>query len=528
MAFTYRPIDYQPLDFSGLEQIPLAYQKAQRAKADREHIANEDRKISADIARGKWEQERADKKDAETTARDAAGMLAPGSMLRRAIDSNDPSASAIGKAYGIDVEQPDSSKDLIEPAFMRDVQPEPDAQSGNIAQWLQGGARPISGKEALDASSYGPPSPDAPDAPAPDLNLDEEIAARSPDATTRPWSALVNGQRFNIPKNESKPFGDPEYDGLYNRFISQGNTPQQAEAKVLQIRGQNLGAAGRGARLDQQALTQLTREEQLKKAADALAQSGKNAQTAASARLGAASITAGMPHGGGRASPDGEVDAPMAPAMGKAEAAALNALNQRATQIRMNNGWTKLVEMDHTAEMLLKDVENGAVPLQNREAQVLAAKIIRGRVTNEEMHQLYDNLGGASDALSRLAHNVGLGELSPEQLGQLRSSVNVILNAHKTALEHAKQAVRVGFGKATFGRMAPQAQEMANEMFASIGADPEDLYGPQPSTPEATPPRPAQQAAAPAAPPSPQRQLPPTMTTPDGKVHTLGPDGKYH
>lgn len=460
--------EFKATDFSGLGEIGQLYTAARKAAADQDlaranaetqkkYADNQDKKLSAEMKRQEWQDKRTVEQDAYTKSKDAAEMAVPGSPVMRAAQNSLGLGNAAGKPYGISFEEQTDKPPSIAPTtnpLFRAMFPK------NLA--ADALAKPLDETEEgiKKGELYGPPAPDEPVDMTTNPHIDDattELESQAPPM--KHMYAKFGGDRFEVPKGDGQVLGEEKYDQLYGRFIAQGDKPEIAQAKVLQMRGQDIGAAGKGASLEQKRQTQLTRGEQLGAKDAALGQSDVNNIRNNDARLAAARLFSnGMP------------------AASKEQGVAMSALNSRITQIRNVASWNKLVEMDKTADMLAHDVESGSVPLQNREAQVLAAKIVRGRVTDTEMRQLYDNIGGASDTFSRLAHNTGLGELSPEQLNQLRRSTAVILNTHRMALDRAKEVIKQGLGPRTFGQMPDQAQQAADMMFAEIGSSPEDLF----------------------------------------------------
>lgn len=508
--------DWKPLDFSGATKIPLLFQAAQKAAADEElarqnaatqkaYADNETLKISNEAARHSWEDARTAQKDAEGDAQDAASQFAPGSLLSQAVGANSPMAPMIAKAHHINLTPP-----VTTTAPMPDAKPAEPDQNAEAAQFLSRGAQHKSGADVLDeiqpglstqdptaGPQYGPADPNAGSPPVtPDINVDAELGKRPAPTTTTPWMAEVAGQRFEVkPRPPAAPFGDPEYDAMYSRLIAQGDDPQKAEAKVLTLRGQNIGAAGKST---SQAETHRHNVAGEGLGGERIGQSDINSKRAADARITSAGILANGPA-----------------SMSKEQGIAMNALNQRMTQIRGVAAWQKLIEAENTSNVLEHDIETGAVPLQGNEAKVLAARLIRGRVSNEEMHQLFDNIGGTQDAFQRFAHNTIGGEMTPEQWRQLRISTKVLIDQHQMMKERAGKVIAVGLGPRTFAQMPDQAQQAADLMYAELGLDPQDLFGgatggiqpgahhrgkvtPGPSSPSApTSPPPAQGAPAP-------------------------------
>jgi hypothetical protein len=310
--------------------------------------------------------------------------------------------------------------------------------------------------------------------------LDPAIeASHQPGPTTRSMYMKVAGNRFEVPSGEEQTFKDPELNAQYNRFLAQGDDIDKAQTKVIQMareagRDTRMTVAEGGRNTRQNAMLgfrgehQLTGDQLEQNFQEGITAAEKRARIAANAKLGAAAISA---RGGGG---PGELS--------KGAAAAFAAVHARARMVATDTAVAQLAKTNEAYDTLLSDVaagtQNGvpvANPLQNREAQVLAAKIIRGRVTDAEMNTLYNNLGGAADFFNRLVHGTGLGELSPNQLGQLRQSVDAIVRAHHMQQDRAMSAARAGFGP-TSGLPPDIAQGAMNEFSAAMGMPQEDIY----------------------------------------------------
>lgn len=493
MGYTLDIPAIKPLDFSGLGELGTAMQNA---REHREKQDNEDKKLSADMARSQWEMARQYEDDNHKRALEASQQLLPGSDLMRAAAVSAGLGNAVGKPYGIGIEQKDEGGAASLPPA--DAAPHPDAST---AQFLLSGGTPkptvspdpdsLAGAGMQDPLLDAPTSPGNPlmgdvqplqgptpsgaplnqtaasDAPAPEAAAQPDIeaatAARMP-ATTRHTYATVAGQRFEIPPaGKTEIFGEPKYDAMIDKLVAEGIPEKDAITQVAGVRKADIGEMGKNTRLGsvigQKEATQLTREERMGMQDKALGVSTANSRGRDAAILGAAGIRANEGTGGGV----------------QADPKALAALNARLTQIRGYTAWNKLNEAETQSDMLLHDIDSGATPLQGREAQVLAARIIRGRVTDSEMRQLYTNLGGASDAFNRLAYNQGLGQMTPEQKGQLASSVDVILNNHRMMVQRAKMVAKVGLDARTFPAMPGQAQAGYEMALEELGLPPEPL-----------------------------------------------------
>lgn len=260
-------IDWQPIDTSGLTQIPLLYQAARKAAAQEESLRqnadtqrlyaeNQDRKLSADLARQDYEHKHALEREQHQDDIAASTALP---MIMRTAASNPGLAGAMGKPYGVQIGHEGQRQMPVDRAS-----PSPT----DVAQFLQAGALtpdkpplqgptqagPSLGDPSQELLNYKAPtqapetSPDiAPEAPVPGtmapMNIDAATSANEAALpTTRSYYASFKGERFPVQQGADTPFGEEKYDQLYQRLLAQNPTadPQKIEAKVLQMRGQDL------------------------------------------------------------------------------------------------------------------------------------------------------------------------------------------------------------------------------------------------------------------------------------------------
>ncbi len=322
----YRPIDYQPLDFTGLGDIATRYIQGEKSAQDAKRASAAEERAKFEVAHRLEREQRQDEID-------KTQQLYPNSPLMRAAAKNPALGNQLGKPYGISFDNnqppPDTSMDApVTPDVAKEAQfllggaqpaaetaipfpakhdysdspladdprgplqgPTPSGQplneheaQGASSAFLGPGAMEYAGPmqgptrdgSPLSAASSGlrqepdppPAHADDPGGDAPPFDIDAALAKRSP--TTRSVFATVAGQRFEIPETNDTPFNEEKYDTMYQRLLQQGNKPEVAEAKVLTMRGQDLLATGRAGTLgvardalEQKKNTQLTREEVL-------------------------------------------------------------------------------------------------------------------------------------------------------------------------------------------------------------------------------------------------------------------------
>lgn len=512
--------EFEPLKthFAGAVQL---YQAAKRASADEARKDWELTHKQAEEARAQKEFEHRQAMDTRTLDIDNSKQLLPGSDTFRAAAMSTALGNQVGKPYGISFDEQTQHTPAADNAT---------PSSAEAAKFLQSGGVP----KSADAELLNYKAPEMAPETSPDLPpertgsappIDADTLAANNEAqlpSTKHVYATSRGQRFEVPpQGPTALYNEAEYNALVDKLVASGHYTEPEAIKVADARRRtDVGEGGKNRRFDaslgQKQATQLTTEEQQARDAARIDASRENSIGRDRAILGAAGIRASAGMGQGM------------PAMSKEQGIAMNALNQRVARIQSVSTWPKLIESEKSADLLLHDVENGSVPLQNREAQVLAAKIIRGRVTNEEMHQLYDNIGGASDYFSRLVSNTGLGELSDEQLNQLRVSTQVLLNQDREMRLRAQNATRLGLR--SFGSVMPgQAQDAYEMMMAELGLPAEQLFADQGAAPgpAAAPAR----GVRPAAPPPAQKAAPAPVAAPPAGGDPIGtrrPDKQGH
>lgn len=487
--------EWKALSLDGIDQIPQLYQAARKASVDTEakkhEMANADRKLSADLARQQYEQDTQAEALKHARGIETAGQLLPGSDLFRAANISAGLGNQVGEPYGIKVGETVTKTNAPDGATPSPAEGAQFLQSGgqHVEPGLQGPTPegPSLGEDPL--LNFKPPTmaPETsgelppPAAPAPGINPDAEIApleAALPE--TRHMYAEIRGQRFDIPKEGGASlFEEPKYNTMYDKLVNEGMKDKDAVAQVERIRRADIGEGGKTSRftatLGQKQNVQLTREEQLAKEHDILGQSDANSRRAANAHILGDQILAGRPVGGSS----------------QADPKMLSALNARMSQLAR---FTKpITDLEGTYDTLLHDVDSGAVPLQQNEAAVLNALLVRKRVSDAEMKYLYDNIGGANDAFDRFYHNTIGGNKTPEQLRQLQAATAALANSHKMMVNRAKVAIDHGLNDATFSGIPNETREARNVFYGELGMPMDEG---------------ASQGAAPAAGPAPAHHAP--------------------
>lgn len=464
--------EFKAIDTSGIADIPQLFQAARKTQADIEDKkatrANADRKLSADLARQQWEDQRA--VDNEQHQRDVAtsSQLLPGSDVMRAAQMSAGLGSQVGKPYGISFDETKTKQ----------LPPDTSTSPQEAAQFLQSGGVPKAPgepdpllephAEPLQGPTPAGPSlgehPDAP--PAPGLNVDETTAAKEAAIPeTRHMYATVRGSRTEVPaEGKSGYFAEPEYNAMFDKLVAQGLDDKAALTQVQSTRRTDLGEGGKASRAAATRAHQDQVNHDYRLTADE--QKGLHSEPLDNAEREKLAYIHAMNGAGGGFNPKVEAG----------NTSDMNSLNARATQLRTSSAWAKLMDTQQQYDAMAEDVASGATPMQGKEAQVLAALLIRKRVSDAEMRHIYDNTGGAADAFARFAHNNIAGDLTPEQLRQLQASTAVLINGHKRMVARASEAAKYAFKDPAFAMMPDQAQHMYGMFMQEAGQPVDNLF----------------------------------------------------
>lgn len=148
-------------------------------------------------------------------------------------------------------------------------------------------------------------------------------------------------------------------------------------------------------------------------------------------------------------------------------------LDRRAKAVRETSQFNKLVQADKTVRGVMVNIADGTVPLQHGDAQIQLAKYFRGAVpTGAEMHHLYDRLGGTLDKWNQFLATMENGDLSDEQLRQVKASAAAVKAEHQEDLNRF-QKVAVGLlgPKSGLDLVPDQADAYYRAMGAELGLD---------------------------------------------------------
>lgn len=165
---------------------------------------------------------------------------------------------------------------------------------------------------------------------------------------------------------------------------------------------------------------------------------------------------------------------------GKQESAndrAFTLLDRRAKSLRDSTQFNKLITGDKTVRGLMANIADGTVPLQHGDAQIQLARYFRqAQPTEGEMHQLYANLGGTMDKWNQFVARMTNGDLSPEQIRQVRIAAGAVAKEDSEDKRRFVEVARRYLGpKSGLDMMPDQAQNLFEGMAAELGLDPAEL-----------------------------------------------------
>jgi hypothetical protein len=275
--------------------------------------------------------------------------------------------------------------------------------------------------------------------------------------------ATYEGQRFEVPQQSDKtPFG-PEYDAIFGGLIDAGEDPHKAMALVAAQYKADQVEKGRASRLvdtldfraknreDQQEFTalqnKLYRNEPLTNAErEKLVQLGGQFRVAAAA-------------------PGLKADA--------ANARDMSLLERAGSAVRQTGQFNKLAASDKTVRTIMVNIANGTTPLQHKDAQIQLARFFRqAQPTEGEMHILYNNLGGTMDKWNQFVARMQNGDLSAEQLRQMRLSAKAVQSEHGEDVRRFMNVAKARLGPGGgFDLMPDQAQKLYESLGAELGIE---------------------------------------------------------
>lgn len=152
-------------------------------------------------------------------------------------------------------------------------------------------------------------------------------------------------------------------------------------------------------------------------------------------------------------------------------------LDRRAKAVRETGMFGKLATNDKVVRGIAANLTTGTEGLQHKDAMIQLARYFRqAQPTEGEMHLLYQNLGGWTDSFNQFKAKVTRGDLSPEQLRQMRKSAKTVIHEHEEDKKRFYQVARSGLGPGSgLDEVPDQAQKQFDMMAAELGIEPGSL-----------------------------------------------------
>lgn len=333
-------------------------------------------------------------------------------------------------------EQPPAPKTTLEPG-MEGPEQDPAAEAARFAQPEE---RPMLGPEAPTGV--------------------EAAQALLGQPHGRKLYATMAGSRFEVPEMTEKTAFGADYDAIYGNLIDQGIKPTDAmklvaaQYKTDQTQkhiGERLesGQTFKNQNREDQQTFQREENEKYKRTFD---QAMQLAEKAGQYKVAAS-----------------------APGL-KQESAndrAMSLLERAGAGVRQTSQFNKLAASDKTVRTIMVNIANGTTPLQHKDAQIQLARFFRqAQPTEGEMHILYNNLGGTMDKWNQFVAKMETGDLSSEQLRQMRVSAVAVKKEHEEDLRRFQNVAKARLGPGGgFDLLPDQAQRLYESMGAELGLD---------------------------------------------------------
>lgn len=322
----------------------------------------------------------------------------------------------------------------------------PDAEAGRFA----------GPEELMDKATGGAP-----------LDMLSQAAASSFAPPTKKLTASYQGQTFDVPQTSETTGLGEEYDRMFRSLVDAGERDHDAlkivTAQYKSDKTQEHIASrtadqieARRAEAERSRPDVATQSEFLDRR---LHQSDVNSQRAAAAHVAGAA-------------PNLKADA--------ANARDMSVLRQQGAAIRSTGQYNKLAASDKTVRGIFTNIASGSVPLQHADAQIQLARFFRqAQPTEGEMHMLYNNLGGTADKWNQFIARLSKGDLSAEQMHQLRASAAAVKREHQEDLNRFVKLSQTLLGPGSgFDNMPDQAEALYKGMATELGIEnPPPLYG---------------------------------------------------
>lgn len=468
MAADYS-IPWQPLDMRPGAQFLLGVLRNNREQERADENARTQRmfaeqNLAVSSARAKRDEEEFKRKLAETEHRRAVERSQQFGPLTLA-------ARKYGVAYANEMAKPWKISFAERPAPQGRVAPDlfgaANNAYGDFAQRTLAGeptqAPPEAPDDGLDAVSGGAPimPPGAQHGPGDALMQPDPVAEETAryEAAPKPQLMMsVDGREVPVPQAQESTGLGPEYDAIYSRLLETGMNDAAAMKMVIAQHQKDILEGGRNTRQQAAIASQderldrrlgFTREEN-EKYRRTFDQAKELAETTGRYRVAAAAPQFKQESANDRM---------------------YSLLERRGSALRQTTQFSKLVQADKTVRGLMINIARGTVPLQHADAQIQLARFFRGTTPTEgEMKLLYHNLGGTMDKWNQFVARLKTGDLSPEQLRQLKISAKAVQREHDEDRKRWEASARKALGPGSgFENIPDQAQAMFDMMAAELG-----------------------------------------------------------
>jgi hypothetical protein len=272
--------------------------------------------------------------------------------------------------------------------------------------------------------------------------------------------STFGGQRFEVAGDPGHtPFG-PEYDTIYQGLLDTGEDPHKAMQYVAaQYKADQTQEHIASRTADQIAARQGLQGDRLD------FQRGENAKYRETHAGRMELVDEAGKFKVAASAPGLKADA--------ANARDMSLLERAGSAIRQTGQFAKLAASDKTVRGLMLNIANGTTPLQHKDAQIQLARFFRqAQPTEGEMHLLYNNLGGTMDKWNQFVARISTGDLSAEQMRQLKASATAVRGEHNEDVRRFVNVMKARLGPGGgFDLMPDQAQKLYESMGAELGLE---------------------------------------------------------
>lgn len=152
---------------------------------------------------------------------------------------------------------------------------------------------------------------------------------------------------------------------------------------------------------------------------------------------------------------------------------AVSALERAHQDLTRNAQYTALVKENRTVQKVFSNIADGTEPLQHKDAMIQLGRFFReAQPTEGEMHLLYNNLGGTMDKWNQFVEKLLSGDISEEQLRQLRASAKTVKAEHDKFVNDYANAFRARFPEGgAYGNMKNELDSLYRADLAGMGIE---------------------------------------------------------